>query len=98
MVWFPLNVDDGAVSWSFDIVGLLAVVGGSTIEKHAQAITASPFDNFPRLLPAPETMLETDRPARLPAVKDVTVVGVHSGNQFTELNSSRYTSSVRLTW
>ncbi|KAJ5396512.1 hypothetical protein N7509_004625 [Penicillium cosmopolitanum] len=86
MVWFPLNIEDDAVSWSFDIVGLLAVVGGSAIEKHAQAITASPFGSFPRLLPAPETMLDTDRPARLPAVKDVTVVGVHSGNQFTELN------------
>ncbi|KAJ5325757.1 uncharacterized protein N7506_008859 [Penicillium brevicompactum] len=86
MVWFPLNVEDGAVSWSFDIVGLLAVVGGSAIEKHAQAITASPFGSFPRLLPAPETMLNTDRPTRLPAVKDVTVVGVYSGNKFTELN------------
>jgi len=86
MVWFPLDVEEGEVSWSFDIVGLLAVVGGSAIEKHAQAITASPFGSFPRLLPAPETMLDTDRPARLPAVKDVTVVGVHSGNQFNELN------------
>ena len=86
MVWFPLNVDDDSVSWSFDIVGLLAVVGGSAIEKHAQAITASPFGSFPRLLPAPETMLNTDRPARLPAVKDVTVVGVYSGNKFSELN------------
>ncbi|KAJ5654187.1 hypothetical protein N7490_001190 [Penicillium lividum] len=86
MVWFPLQVDDSAVTWSFDIVGLLAVVGGSSIEKHAQSITASPFAGFPRLLPAPETMLDTDRPDRLPSVKDVTVVGVHSGNQFTELN------------
>ncbi|KAJ6032095.1 hypothetical protein N7540_002827 [Penicillium herquei] len=86
MVWFPLKVDDEEVTWSFDIVGLLAVVGGSAIEKHAQAITASPFGSFPRLLPAPETMLDTDRPPRLPAVKDVTVVGVHSGNQFKELN------------
>ncbi|KAJ5088718.1 hypothetical protein N7456_012334 [Penicillium angulare] len=87
MVWFPLQVDKAAGdSWSFDIVGLLAVVGGSAIEKHAQAITASRFGSFPRLLPAPETMLDTDRPSRLPAVKDVTVVGVHSGNKFTELN------------
>ncbi|KAJ5711326.1 hypothetical protein N7488_005482 [Penicillium malachiteum] len=86
MVWFPLKVDNEEVTWSFDIVGLLAVVGGSAIEKHAQAITASPFGSFPRLLPAPETMLDTDRPPRLPAVKDVTVVGVHSGNQFNELN------------
>ncbi|PKX91470.1 uncharacterized protein P174DRAFT_443463 [Aspergillus novofumigatus IBT 16806] len=86
MVWFPLDVEDGEVSWRFDIVGLLAVVGGSAIEKHAQAITASHFGSLPRLMPAPETMLNTDRPSRLPAVKDVTVVGVKSGNQFNELN------------
>src|SRR4051812_23325620 len=86
MGWFPLAVNTDKPTWSFDIVGLLAVVGGSSIEKHAQAITASPFGGFPRLLPAPETMLDTDRPARLPAVKDVTVLGVHSGNHFTELN------------
>ncbi|GAQ04957.1 hypothetical protein ALT_2278 [Aspergillus lentulus] len=86
MGWFPLNVEEGEVSWRFDIVGLLAVVGGSTIEKHAQAITASHFGSFPRLMPAPETMLDTDRPSRLPAVKDVTVVSVKSGNQFNELN------------
>ncbi|KAJ5546134.1 hypothetical protein N7494_003719 [Penicillium frequentans] len=86
MVWFPLAVDNEAITWSFDIVGLLAVVGGSSIEKHAQSITASPLAGFPRLLPAPETMLDTDRPDRLPSVKDVTVVGVHSGNQFNELN------------
>lgn len=86
MAWFPLNIDDDAVSWSFDIVGLLAVVGGSAIEKHAQVITASHLSNFPRLLPAPETMLNTDRPARLPAVKDVAVVSVHSGNKLNELN------------
>lgn len=86
MVWFPLAVDDEATTWSFDIVGLLAVVGGSSIAKHAQSITASPLAGIPRLLPAPETMLDTDRPDRLPSVKDVTVVGVHSGNQFQELN------------
>ncbi|KAJ6102407.1 hypothetical protein N7486_004834 [Penicillium sp. IBT 16267x] len=86
MVWFPFQVDNGAKSWSFDIVGLLAVVGGSSIEKHRQSITASHLAGIPRLLPAPETMLDTDRPDRLPSVKDVTVVGVHSGIQFNELN------------
>jgi hypothetical protein len=86
MGWFPLAVDTDKPTWSFDIVGLLAVVGGSSIEKHAQAITASPFGGFPRLLPAPETMLDTDRPARLPAVKDVNVYGVHSGTHVSELN------------
>ncbi|OQD85099.1 hypothetical protein PENANT_c011G05669 [Penicillium antarcticum] len=86
MGWFPLVVDTDKPTWSFDIVGLLAVVGGSSIEKHAQAITASPLGGFPRLLPAPETMLNTDRPVRLPAIKDVTVLGVHSGTHFNELN------------
>ncbi|PLB35964.1 uncharacterized protein BDW47DRAFT_109533 [Aspergillus candidus] len=86
MGWFPLDLASDEPTWSFDIVGLLAVVGGSSIEKHAQAITASPLGGFPRLLPAPETMLNTDRPVRLPSVKDVHVVGVFSGNHFTELN------------
>lgn len=86
MGWFPLELKEEEPTWSFDIVGLLAVVGGSSIQKHAQAITASPFGSFPRLLPAPETMLNTDRPVRLPSVKDVEVVGVHSGNYFPELN------------
>lgn len=85
MVWFPLRVDDSATTWSFDIVGLLAVVGGSSITKHAQAITASPLVGIPRLLPAPETMLDTDRPATLPPVPGVTVVGVHTGKQLNEL-------------
>ncbi|KAL5363455.1 hypothetical protein BJX96DRAFT_155747 [Aspergillus floccosus] len=86
MVWFPLGVNDSEVVWSFDIVGLLAVVGGSSIAKHAQAITASSLGAFPRILPAPETMLDTDRPVRLPSVKGVDVVGVLSGNKFNELN------------
>ncbi|PYH89093.1 hypothetical protein BO71DRAFT_117843 [Aspergillus ellipticus CBS 707.79] len=86
MGWFPTTLDSDAQSWRFDIVSLLAVIGGSTIEKHVQAITASPFAGFPRLLPAPESLLDTDRPTRLPSVKEVTIIGVYSGTIFTELN------------
>lgn len=86
MAWFPLNVDDENISWSFDIVGLLAVVGGSAIGKYAHVITASPFGSIPRLLPSPETMLNTDRPIRLPSVKEVSVLGVYNGCQVAELN------------
>ncbi|GKZ30848.1 hypothetical protein AbraIFM66950_010486 [Aspergillus brasiliensis] len=86
MGWFPITLDSEAQSWRFDIVSLLAVIGGSSIEKHKQAITASPFAGFPRILPAPESLLDTDRPNRLPSVKEVTIIGVYSGTQFTELN------------
>lgn len=88
MPWFPLQINDDAVSWRFDIVGLLAVVGGSAIRKNSLAMTASWLGSFPRLLPAPETMLDPDRPRRLqlPGTNDVTVIRVHSGLQFTELD------------
>ncbi|KAL5357778.1 hypothetical protein BJX96DRAFT_182319 [Aspergillus floccosus] len=86
MAWFPTTLESGEQSWKFDIVSLLAVIGGSTIEKHKQAITASHLGTLPRLLPAPDTLLDTDRPLRLPSVKDVTVVGVYSGTHTTELN------------
>lgn len=86
MGWFPTTLDSEAQSWRFDIVSLLAIIGGSSIEKHKQAITASPFAGFPRILPAPESLLDTDRPNRLPSVKEVTIIGVKSGTRFTELN------------
>lgn len=85
MVWFPLNVEKDS-SWSFDIVGLLAVVGGSATQKYAHVITASTFGLIPRLLPAPETMLNPDRPTRLPSYKDATVYGVHGGYRVDEVN------------
>lgn len=86
MAWFPSTMASPEPTWSFGIVGLLAVLGGSTIEKYKQPITASHFGGFPRLLPAPNTLVNPDRPARLPSAKDVTVVGVYSGTLFSELN------------
>ncbi|PWY86508.1 hypothetical protein BO94DRAFT_556971 [Aspergillus sclerotioniger CBS 115572] len=86
MGWFPTTLDSDAQSWRFDIVSLLAVIGGSSIEKHKQAITASTFAGFPRILPAPESLIDTDRPTRLPSVKEVNIIGVYSGTRFTELN------------
>ena len=85
MGWFPTSRDEDD-GWRFDIVSLLAVIGESTIERHVQVITASPFAFFPRLSPAPQTVLKTDRPSRLPSIKDVVIVGVHSGTHLTELN------------
>lgn len=85
MGWFPTEREkpDG---WKFDIVSLVAVIGESTIERHTQLITASSFSYLPRLIPAPQTLLKTVRPERLPPVKDIEIFGVHSGTKVGELN------------
>ncbi|KAB8221608.1 hypothetical protein BDV33DRAFT_230108 [Aspergillus novoparasiticus] len=86
MGWFPTNLDSEESKWHFDILILLAVIGSSATQKHMPAITASAFGLFPRLLPAPETLLDTSRLYRLPSAQNVDVVGVHSGTVLTELN------------
>ncbi|KAI9767679.1 MAG: hypothetical protein M1840_005551 [Geoglossum simile] len=86
MGWFPTARDTSGNGWRFDIVGLLAVIGESTIANHAQAITASSLSRYPRLIPAPQTLLKTKRPTRLPSTKDVVVMGVYSGTHLEELN------------
>ncbi|KAK6823318.1 hypothetical protein RU639_006041 [Aspergillus parasiticus] len=86
MGWFPTKLDSEESKWHFDILILLAVIGSSATQKHLPAITASAFGLFPRLLPAPETLLDTSRLYRLPSAQNVDVVGVHSGTVLTELN------------
>ncbi|RAL03862.1 uncharacterized protein BO80DRAFT_487620 [Aspergillus ibericus CBS 121593] len=86
MGWFPVGLEGDENKWRFDIIPLLAVIGSSAIQKHMQAITASPFAIFPRLMPAPESLLDTDRPTRPPSVKDVKIIGVKSGIELDELN------------
>ncbi|KAE8317339.1 hypothetical protein BDV41DRAFT_561565 [Aspergillus transmontanensis] len=86
MGWFPTKLDSEESKWHFDILILLAVIGSSATQKHMPAITASAFGLFPRLLPAPETLLDTSRLYRLPSAQNVDVVGVHSGTVLTELN------------
>ncbi|PYI04716.1 hypothetical protein BO78DRAFT_449033 [Aspergillus sclerotiicarbonarius CBS 121057] len=86
MGWFPTTLDPGESGWHFDIIILLAVLGSSAVEKHIRAIAASPLSFLPRLIPAPESLLDTDRPTRLPSVQDVTIIGVKSGVQINELN------------
>ncbi|KAJ5084494.1 hypothetical protein NUU61_009073 [Penicillium alfredii] len=81
MVWFPRQVDKAEPTWGFDIVGLLAVIGGASIEKYAYVITASFVGSIPRLMPAPETMLNINRPTRLPSLEEATVFGIYSGRK-----------------
>ena len=83
--WFPTRRDNSN-GWHFDIVGLLAVIGESSMNNHSQPITASWSCILPRLIPAPQALLRTMRPVRLPAKRDVTVMGVYGGTHISELN------------
>ncbi|CAG8757543.1 5324_t:CDS:1, partial [Acaulospora colombiana] len=84
MSWFP-NTLDKAPSWHFDAISLVAVLGDSTITEHAQTLTASSLCLIPRLIPAPQALVKTTRPSRLPAVPAI-IFGVHSGTRIDELN------------
>ncbi|KAG6363828.1 hypothetical protein INS49_008931 [Diaporthe citri] len=72
--WFPVSKD----SWGLDVVTLLAVIGESSMEDHAQPITASVMCLLPRILPAPQALLKSKRPTRLPTY-NAQMVGVHNG-------------------
>lgn len=94
---FPTQLEDVQL----DIVGLLAVVGSyptspeentqltppgeSAMEQHIQPITASYTCFLPRLLPAPQSFLKTERLMRLPP-STFSVVSVKSGNYSPTLN------------
>jgi hypothetical protein len=82
--WFPATLDK-TPSWHFDAISLVAVLGDSTITEHAQTLTASSLCLIPRLIPAPQALVKTSRPSRLPAVPAI-IYGVHSGTRVDELN------------
>jgi len=82
--WFPLTRDNGS-GWRLDVVSLLAVIGESSMENHSQPMTSTWLCLLPRLIPAPEALLKTRRPTRLPP-KPALIVGVFSGTRVDELN------------
>jgi hypothetical protein len=71
--------------WRLDVVSLLAVIGESSMSKHAQPLTASWLCLLPRLIPAPQALIRPARPQGLPS-QVAHVTGVHSGNYLQELN------------
>jgi len=62
--WFPVG-KAGENGWRLDIVSLLAVIGESSMESHAQALTSSWTCILPRIIPAPQALLKATRPSRL---------------------------------
>ncbi|GAB7340172.1 hypothetical protein MBLNU457_6646t1 [Dothideomycetes sp. NU457] len=83
--WFPIGRNND-LGWHLDIVSLLAVIGESAMEIHAQRTTVSWLCVLPRLIPAPQGLLKADRAKRLPPVASVKVVGAYSATKVEELN------------
>jgi len=83
--WFPGTRDVNS-GWHLDIVSLLAVIGESAMEVHAQRTTVTWLCILPRLIPAPQGLLKAHRPLRLPPVPNVKVVGAFSAPKVEELN------------
>jgi hypothetical protein len=81
----PLSFPTSKKDWRLDVVSLLAVIGESSMSKHAQPLTASWLCLLPRLIPAPQALIRPARPGGLPS-QVAHVVGVHSGNYLQELN------------
>ncbi|KAF7957703.1 hypothetical protein EAE96_003273 [Botrytis aclada] len=82
--WFPSGkeVREG---WRLDIVSLLAVIGESAMADHSQTMTSSWMCMLPRIIPAPQVLLKSSRPSRMPQV-NAAVVGVHNGVYVQSLN------------
>lgn len=81
----PLDFPNTKDKWRLDVVSLLAVIGESSMSKHAQTLTASWLCLLPRLIPAPQALIRPSRPSGLPS-QVAHIVGVHSGNYLQELN------------
>ncbi|RAK88356.1 hypothetical protein BO79DRAFT_228901 [Aspergillus costaricaensis CBS 115574] len=85
MTWFTGARDTSDKGWHFDAVSLLAVIGESIIERQKHFIVASPFCALPRLLPAPQAILNTGSTTQLPPVTNVSVIGVNSGRTYNQM-------------
>lgn len=72
-------------SLQLDIVGIVAILGEGSTTRNAQASALGWHHVLPRLLPAPQALLEHEHKKRLPTVPG-TVVGAYSGNVKFELN------------
>ncbi|KIW15691.1 hypothetical protein PV08_05741 [Exophiala spinifera] len=68
-----------------DIVGIIAVLGEASVTRNAQVTSLSWWSAIPRLLPAPQALLEHERKSRLPTAPGI-VAGAYSGNIKKEIN------------
>ncbi|KAL9126118.1 MAG: hypothetical protein Q9217_004779 [Psora testacea] len=71
-------LDNGFPTLKLDIVGFLAILGEASVTANAQVSLLSLFSLLPRLLPAPQALIRTERPLTLPSSPGK-VIGAHSG-------------------
>ena len=72
--------------WLTSDSGFLAILGEGSLEPIAQVATLSYLIYLPRLIPAPQTFLKTQRPEKLETTSNAKVVGVHSGNASEDIH------------
>lgn len=82
--WFPSGRNN-TPGWRLDIVSLLAVIGEASMAEQAQALTASWLCVLPRIIPAPQALLKSSRPTRMPSL-NASIIGVYNGVLVTQLN------------
>ncbi len=68
-----------------DIVGIIAVLGEASITRNSQVTSLSWWSTIPRLLPAPQALLEHERKYRLPTADGI-LAGAYSGLVKKEIN------------
>ena len=67
--------------WRLDAVSILAILGESNIKLNSHLITSTRLCYLPRLMPAPQGLLDERRMKQLPQEEDVKVAGVLNGNK-----------------
>ena len=76
MNWF----NGGYGNLQLDVVGFLAILGEDAVRKTSRLASLSRLFYLPRLLPAPHSLLYSERPEQFEVIR-AKVIAVHSGNQ-----------------
>lgn len=77
--WHMLWPTGGITNIQLDVVGFLAILGEDAVKKTSRLASLSSLFLLPRLIPAPHSLLYSERPEELDVLR-AKVVGVHSGN------------------
>lgn len=83
--WQILWPEGGITSLQLDVVGFLAILGEDAVRKTSRLASLSRTFLFPRLLPAPHSLLYSERPEELDVFR-ASVSSVHSGNNKEHLS------------
>jgi hypothetical protein len=75
----------GFLQIQMDIVGFLAILGEGSVLSNAQVASLSWLTYLPRLMPAPQALLRTNRPDNLESHRGFTTA-VSAGNHRSHIN------------